>query len=105
MLDPRDGRGEVAPALTLTGAGEGVVVPGETADGFRRGREEEVEEERDGGSEFRSGDMVSSTEKRRMFKRTAFKEQPLTEARCFLQAAGMIIRGDESADRGAGITN
>ena len=61
MLDPREGRGEVVP--TLTGAGEGVVVPGETADGLRSGREDEVEEERDGGSEFKSGDMLNWTMK------------------------------------------
>lgn len=60
MLDPREGRGEV--------------VPGETADGLRRGREDEVEEERDGGSEFKSGDMLNSTMKRTMFKGSSFKE-------------------------------
>lgn len=58
MLDPREGRGEVV--LGLTGAaGEGVVVPGETAGWFRCGREDEVEDERDGGREFRSGGMVN----------------------------------------------
>ena len=71
MLDPREGRGEV--------------VPGETADGFRSGREDEVEEERDGGSEFKSGDMLNWTMKRTMFsKDRVSKKQPLTEARCFL---------------------
>lgn len=54
MLDPRDGRGDVVLGL----AGAGVVVPGETAGGFRCGREDEVEDERDGGRELRSGDMV-----------------------------------------------
>ncbi len=72
MLDPREGRGEVVPALT--GAGEGVVVPGETADGLRSGREDEVEEERDGGSEFKSGDMLNWTMKMTMFKGSSFKE-------------------------------
>lgn len=86
MLDPREGRGEVVPALT--GAGEGVVVPGETADGLRRGREDEVEEERDGGSEFKSGDMVNLRRRKgRCSKDRASKEQ-LTEARYSLWAAG-----------------
>lgn len=70
MLDPREGRGEVVPGL----AGAGVVVPGETADGLRRGSEDEVDDERDGGSEFRSGDMVNRTEEKAMFKVSSFKE-------------------------------
>jgi hypothetical protein len=48
MLEPREGLGE---AFGLTGVGP---VPG--AD-ILRGMEEDVEEERDGGREFRSGDI------------------------------------------------
>lgn len=50
MLDPREGRGEVV--LGLTGAGP---VPGDVGGMLRRGKEEEVDEERDGGREFKSG--------------------------------------------------
>jgi hypothetical protein len=63
MLDPREGRGEVV--LGLTGAA-GVVVPGETAERFRCGRDDEVEDERDGGRELRSGGMVIKMEERAM---------------------------------------
>jgi hypothetical protein len=66
MLDPCEGRGELELGLT---AGEGVVVPGETADGFRCGKEDEVEDERDGGSEFRSGGMMIDMMKRTRWSR------------------------------------
>lgn len=52
MLEPRDGRGEVV--LGFAGPRIG---PGEVGGKARCGREE-VEEERDGGREFRSGDMM-----------------------------------------------
>lgn len=55
MLDPRDGRGEVV--VGFTGAG---TVPGEGGT-LRCGSDEEVEEDRDGGREFRSGDMMSKS--------------------------------------------
>lgn len=50
MLEPREGLGEAV--FGFTGAGP---VPG--AGIFRCGIEEEVEDERDGGREFRSGDI------------------------------------------------
>lgn len=75
MLDPREGRGDVV--LGLTGAGDGVVVPGETADGFRCGREEEVEDERDGGSELRSGDMVIKMEEKAVIEVVSFEKSEL----------------------------
>lgn len=53
MLGPRGGHGEAA--LVLTPA---VAVAGDAGGILRRGREDEVEEDRDGGSEFRSGAMV-----------------------------------------------
>jgi hypothetical protein len=52
MLDPRDGRGEVV--VGLTGAG---TVPGEGGT-LRCGSDEDDEGDRDGGREFKSGDMV-----------------------------------------------
>lgn len=52
MLEPRGGRGEVV--LGFAGAG---IDPGEVGGKVRCGREE-IEEERDGGREFKSGDMM-----------------------------------------------
>lgn len=53
MLDPREGRGEVVLGLTPAEA-----VPGEAGGILRRGRDDEVDEDRDGGSELRSGAIV-----------------------------------------------
>lgn len=53
MLDPRDGRGEVVLGFT-----DAWTVPGEGGI-LRCGRDEDDEEDRDGGREFRSGDMVN----------------------------------------------
>jgi hypothetical protein len=75
MLDPREGRGDVV--LGWTGAGEGVVVPGEMADGFRCGREDEVEDERDGGRELRSGDMVMRAEEKAVVEVVSFEKLEL----------------------------
>lgn len=50
MLEPRDGLGETVFGFTGTGPVPGAAI-------LRCGMEEEVEEERDGGREFRSGDI------------------------------------------------
>lgn len=53
MLDPRDGRGEL---LVLTEVG---AAPGEMGWGrLRWGRVDEEDEEREGGSEFKSGGIL-----------------------------------------------
>lgn len=53
MLDPREGRGELMLGLTPAEA-----VPGEAGGILRRGRDDEVDEDRDAGSELRSGAIV-----------------------------------------------
>lgn len=52
ILEPRDGLGEAVLGFTGTGtvAGAGIL---------RCGTEDEVEDERDGGREFRSGDIFN----------------------------------------------
>jgi hypothetical protein len=104
MLDPREGRRGVV--LGLTGAGEGVVVPGETADGFRYGREDEVEDERDGGRELRSGDMVIRAGEKAVIEVVSFEKLELwREAQLILfrQRAGMITELSQHI-AGKGIT-
>jgi hypothetical protein len=55
MLDPREGLGDVVVAVTGGAFGE--------AEGMARyGIEEEVEEERDGGRELRSGDIWNNVD-------------------------------------------
>lgn len=55
MLDPREGLGDVVVAVTGGAFGE--------AEGMTRyGIEEEVEEERDGGRELRSGDIWNNVD-------------------------------------------
>ena len=101
MLDPREGRGEVV--LGLTEAGEGVVVPGETAGGFRCGREDEVEDEREGGSEFKSGGMMIDYDEENETVRSMKLRgiEALEEARRIPSGSGHDHR-DESAYRGEG---
>jgi hypothetical protein len=74
MLDPRDGLGEAV--LGFTGAG---TVPGEGGT-LRCGRDEDDEDDRDGGREFRSGDMVK-------------EEAEFAIVRVELQEAPMLSRG------------
>lgn len=53
MLGLRGGHGEAVLVLTPV-----VAVAGDAGGILRRGREDEVDDDRDGGSEFRSGAMV-----------------------------------------------
>jgi hypothetical protein len=47
------------------------------ADGFRCGREDEVEDERDGGRELRSGDMVMRAEEKAVVEVVSFEKLEL----------------------------
>lgn len=71
MLDPREGRGEVVPGVMPA-----ETVPAETGGILRRGKEDELDGDRDGGSELRSGAIV------RTIRAVDSKETSFGELQC-----------------------